>query len=353
MLRLNFNKRYGKLLVVLILGLILFGFTSCKFNQLKQLAKKVDEKIVKENYDEALELLDSTGDKINDSQELLRLKGIALIGNKDYMAAVESFELALQLNKKHIGSLEEDIIYYKSFALSKLGKEEEAYTSLETLTKGKGKKEAFLLQGMLALKLGRKHEAVLAFDKAIQKDKKNLELYIDIFNAFAANNYLQSGKDYLSNGIRVAQNAGDHLNLGKLFYYNEEYEMAIKTLENETKKPEAKIYLAKSMYKKGDVESAYEIAENALNNDGENGEYYNIIGLYHMSNKEYKKALNSFTEGLKLNDLKNDCELRYNEAVTYEFMGDFSTAKQKMESVMEDYPELESAKREFLFLKTR
>ena len=353
MLGLNINKSYRKLLVVLISGLLLFGFTACKFNESKKLAKKVDERITKEKYDEALELLDTAKEKINDSQELLRLKGIALIGNNDYAAAVESFESALKLSKKHIGSLEEDIIYYKSFALSKLGKTEEAYTSLEILTKGKGKKEALLLQGMLSLKLGRKHEAVLAFDKAIQKDKKNLKLYIDVFNAFAANNYLQSGKDYLSNGIKVAQKAGDNLSLGKLFYYNEEYEMAIKTLENELKKPEAKIYMAKSMYQKGDMESAYEIAENALNNKEESGEYYNIIGLYYMSNKEYKKALGSFTEGLRLNDLPNDCELRYNEAVTYEFMGDFSTAKQKMESVMEDYPELESAKREFLFLKTR
>lgn len=193
----------------------------------------------------------------------------------------------------------------------------------------------------------------MAFDKAIEYDKNNLQLYIDIFRAFAANNYLQSGKDYLSSGIRVAQKAEDNLNLGRLFYYNEEYEMAIKTLENENKDSLARVYMAKAMYKKGDIKSAYQIAENAVANNEQNGEYYNIIGLYHMSNHDYKNAMSSFSEGLKLKNLKNDCELRYNEAVAYEFIGDFSTARQKMESLIHDYPELESAKREFMFLKTR
>ena len=46
-------------------------------------------------------------------------------------------------------------------------------------------------------------------------------------------------------------------------------------------------------------------------------------------------------------------ELLGNEIAVYERMGDFETAKLKMESYLEHYPEDERAQREYVFLKTR
>lgn len=343
-----------KITAILILLSVVLGLFACKDRGLNKMLKKIDTNISNEKYKDALELIEKAKEEAENNQGLLRMEGIALMGMGDYEAAIQSFDVALGLNKKKkLGLIEKDIIYYKAVAFSRLGKHEPAYTTLDALANEKGEKDSLLLRGILALKLGRKQDAVSAFDRAIESDKKNLQLYIDVFNAFANNNYLQSGKDYLSSGIRMAQKSGDKLSLGKLFYYNEEYEMAIKTLENESKLPMARVYMAKAMYRKGDVKSAYEIADQAIKNDEQNSEYYNIVGLYHISNQEYEKAMNSFLDGLRLKDIQNDCELRYNEAVVYEFIGDFGTAKQKMEALIQDYPELESAKREFLFLKTR
>lgn len=352
MLELNIKRR--KFVAILILLVVVLSFFACKDKEFNKLLKKIDGSISQEKYKDALELIERAKEENENHQGLLRLEGIALMGISDYEMAIQSFDEALDLNKKKkLGFIEKDMIYYKAVAFSKLGKHELAYNTLDVLVNEKGEKDSFLLRGMLALKLGRKQDAVLAFDRAIELDKKNLQLYVDIFHAFVNNNYLQSGKDYLSSGIRMAQKSGDKVSLGKLFYYNEEYEMAIKTLENETKLPMAKVYLAKAMYRKGDIKSAYEIADQAIKNDEQNSEYYNIAGLYHMSNHEYDKAMDSFLNGLQLKEIQNDCELRYNEAVAYEFTGDFSTAKQKMEALIQDYPELEAAKREFLFLKTR
>ena len=46
-------------------------------------------------------------------------------------------------------------------------------------------------------------------------------------------------------------------------------------------------------------------------------------------------------------------ELLGNEIAVYEWKGDFETAKLKMESYLERYPEDEKAQREYLFLQTR
>lgn len=351
----NVNVKIKHLLYITIFCCFTFVLFGCKGRDLNKCISRVNNEIAGESYDRAIDLIDEGLDKFKNNQLLLRSKGIALMGLNDYEQAVECFDMALNLNKKHIGSVEQDIIFYKSVALSKLSKNEQAYELISSLAQDKKKKDVFLLQGMIALELGRKQDAVTAFDKAIEADEKDLEMYIDIFQALATNSYSQSGKDYLSQGIRIAQKADKKLMLGKLFYYNEEYELSIKALEGEMDKPEAKVYMAKSMYMQGEIKRAYDICFDAINNSKEEqlGEYYNIIGLYHMSNSEYKKAINSFNEGLELNDSASDCELRYNEAVAYEFLGDYSTARNKMEDLIKLYPGLENAKREFLFLKTR
>lgn len=340
-------------LIFTIIGILLL-FSSCKNKEYNTINKKIENRLSKKEYEEALSLIEMLKKDNPSKKEVLRLEGIARMGKGEYEAAIECFDTVLNQNKKKkLGIMEQDIVYYKSVAQSRLGNYEAAYRTLETMPTGKEQRDVFLLKGMLALKMGRKQDAILAFDKAIETDKNNILIYIDIFRTFSVNNYTQSGKDYLSSGIKVAQKSGDNLNLGKLYYFNEEYEMAIKSLENELKNPLARVYMAKAMYKRGDVKGAYGIAENAIRNNEQNSEYYNIMGLYYIAEKDYKKAMTYFVNGLNLPELQNDCELRYNEAVVYEFMGDFSTAKKKMEALLRDYPDLESAKREFLFLKTR
>ena len=64
-------------------------------------------------------------------------------------------------------------------------------------------------------------------------------------------------------------------------------------------------------------------------------------------------TLTSFQSGLALSDLAYDQELRFNEIVAYEKLGDPLKAKELMTSYIQDYPNDEVAQREYQFLKTR
>ena len=64
-------------------------------------------------------------------------------------------------------------------------------------------------------------------------------------------------------------------------------------------------------------------------------------------------CLNYFQSGLGCNDLSARKSLAFNEAVTYEYMLDFSTAKEKFKAYIDSYPDDAQAIKEYEFLKSR
>lgn len=349
----NINLPKGcKYMAVFLVMSVIMLLAGCKSKQALAV-KDLDTYIANGDYDKALEKANELIKTYPKNQFILRNMGLALMGSGDFDGAIEAFDNALKLNKNIIGTLENDIIYYKAVALNRQGRDKQAYDEISKLTEKNKKYEAYLLQGMIALELGRKQDAINAFDKAVEKNEKDYDMYIELYNAMDTHSYTQTGKDYLLKGIKLAQKSNDKFFLGKLYYYNKEYELAVKALEQVSKNSEALVYLAKALYMQGDLEGAFNISDTAINNGDIFGEHYNIVGLYYLSRNDYKNALNSFDEGLKLENIKNFSELSYNKAVAYEFMGDFDSAKAIMKSLVEEYPDLNAAKREFLFLKTR
>ena len=69
--------------------------------------------------------------------------------------------------------------------------------------------------------------------------------------------------------------------------------------------------------------------------------------------KDYmqSRALSELSE--KDRKLPKKQNLRKNEILAYEYKKDFASAKEKMASYIEDYPEDETALREYQFLQTR
>ena len=74
---------------------------------------------------------------------------------------------------------------------------------------------------------------------------------------------------------------------------------------------------------------------------------------WQIENKEYDAALSTLEGGISKGEGAVLQELLGYEIAVYEQKGDFETAKLKMESYLEQYPEDEKAQREYLFLKTR
>lgn len=93
--------------------------------------------------------------------------------------------------------------------------------------------------------------------------------------------------------------------------------------------------------------------EAAIEIDSEQAEVYNRIGLCKMKEGNYSEAIGFFQQGEALNDPEVSPLLLYNEAVSYEFMGDFQMALSKLEGYVEIYGTDEAIDRELAFLKTR
>ena len=351
----DFNKKkslYAKYFMAFIVLSLFITLVSCKSRE-SLAVKDLDTYVANRDFDKALEASEELIAMYPKNPFILRNKAIALMGKKDYGKAVEVFDEAIKLNKKNLKSLENDIIYYKATALFKQGMKEQAYDEISKISDKSKSKATYLLQGIIALELGRKQEAITAFDEVISKNRKDYDIYIELFNAMDAYNYTQSGKDYLLKGIEAAKKSKNNFYLGKLYYFNKNYEMAVKTLENERKNKAAQIYLSKALYMQDEKNKAFEISDASIKNGDKFGEHYNITALYYMSLEDYQKALDIIDEALASDNLNNISELMYNKAVAYEYLGEFEAAKSIMKELTEKYPDLEAAKREFLFLKTR
>lgn len=83
------------------------------------------------------------------------------------------------------------------------------------------------------------------------------------------------------------------------------------------------------------------------------GSVYNTIGLCRMEEGNYDDAISNFALGIAVNEGETVQELMFNEAVAYEYKGDFKTAKQKMKNYIAKYPNDNKAAREYEFLKSR
>ena len=77
------------------------------------------------------------------------------------------------------------------------------------------------------------------------------------------------------------------------------------------------------------------------------------LGEIQMESGKYEEALEMFQQALSTENPENEKRLRRNEIICYENLLDFASAREKMASYLEDYPEDEDAKRENIFLQTR
>ena len=80
---------------------------------------------------------------------------------------------------------------------------------------------------------------------------------------------------------------------------------------------------------------------------------YNGLALCDISEGNYSSALEQIQKGLEIAEKGDVQELLYNEVVVYEKMQDFNTAKTKMASYMELYPDDVEAGKENQFLQYR
>ena len=90
-----------------------------------------------------------------------------------------------------------------------------------------------------------------------------------------------------------------------------------------------------------------------MNKNPDDPNIYNQYGAFLINMKNYETALSYIEKGLKKADKDSERALLYNEAICYEYMGNYDKALELFESYVGKYPEDKAAKKEYNFLKTR
>ena len=247
-----------------------------------------------------------------EQQLSLRSQGMEQALAGDYESAVASYNEALSLAGMRAGALELDIAAYKASAQYHAGNTEAAVETCTAVLDLKKSAELYLTRGLL------------------YKAQGNME---------AANADFQAAKDMTSSKDLIMQ--------GRLSYYMEDYNSAKDYLE------QALYWQGELYWQMGNKDYAVTLYQSYLEENTDHPEVYAKIASYQMDQGDYENALATLQDGIALEDSGSLQELLGYEIAVYEQLGDFETAKLKMESYLENYPDDEKAAREYIFLKTR
>lgn len=296
-------------------------------------------------------------DKDKENQEAYRKIGINNMAEGKYDKAVKSFQKALDISLGEIGAEEIDICYYKAAAQFAKGDYKDAietYTSL--INYDKKNSEAYYLRGSAYLKQEKEDKALKDYDKAVAAESASYELYTGIYENLLNSGYEEEGKKYLEKALEnKAKEAEDYAEQGHIYYLLGDYKQAKTSLDKAIDKnsKSALLYLAEVYNAEDKTEEARALLENYVKDNEKDSEALNTLGMMQMNHENYEDALKYFQLGLKVKDAPNRQELMKNEIAAYEYMGDFASAKKKMETYLKEYKNDEEAVREYTFLKTR
>lgn len=304
----------------------------------------------------AVLLCTGCGNERKEDQLSLRQKGITLMENGKYEEALEEFQSALDLSLGKVGETEMDICFYKAEAQYMLGDLEGAMATYTAIVDFNENAKAYFLRGNLYYSLGEEENALKDYAAAIEKEKKNYELYIGVYEALTAHGKEKEAQDYLNQALEISGNsAHDKMQKGRINFLLGENETALSLLNEAVKGNEklAHYYLAEIYSIMGD-EASSKSNMDAYMESGVADSY----NLFQIANDElgkgnYDMAIKCLTSALELETVPNKQIIMKTLVIAYEHNKDFESAKNLMKEYIEAYPDDEDAKREYIFLETR
>lgn len=307
------------------------------------------------DYSGALELFEKALVNGGDAQLIYRGQGLAYMGLNQYEDAAAALEKSLSSTNK-AGKLELDVNYYLATSYYKSGDAGKAIQVYDAIL-GIMPKEipAHYLRGTLRLKQGDYEKAVEDFDSAIALAPLDYSMYIDVYKSLADNGYQDIGQEYLQKALEGDEKSLTDYDRGRISYYSGDYENARNFLEkaNSTPNQDVVLMLGKTYEALGDNNYAASVYSKYLAEDSSSAQLYNQLGLCNLSLGEYDAALGAFQSGIAIENNEYMQTLKFNEIVSYEYLGDFKKASVLMETYLKTYPGDAAAEREYEFLKTR
>lgn len=305
-------------------------------------------------YQNAVDSLKKAEEHKEDMRQVYRGMGIAYMGLADYEKAVEMFLEALDYSNGILDSMDFDINYYLAAAYYKNGQLKESEHTYDTIIDLRSRDAiAYELRGKIRLEMGRYEEAMEDFDRAIELEKKDYDMLLEIYKVLESEGYAEAGKGYLENALEEGKKSMSGTQKGMVYYFLGEYETARQILEKERNSgKQAILYLGMTYEKLGDYNYACSLYNNYLLAQ-QDATVYNQLGMCKMQMEDYEAALTAFQEGMKMENCPCMQSLRFNEIVAYEYLGEFQKATVLMESYLLTYPDDIEAKKERDFLQTR
>ncbi len=347
--------KFGKKCICAVATLFLAGMlTACgEASERLAIATQLIQAL---DYQGALTELEAA-EEAGENQRLIdRARGIAYIGLTNYEQAIEAFLNSLAGSNGIIQDLDFDTNYYLAAAYTKNGQYSEAESTYNAILDLRPEEaDAYFLRGNVRMLLNNYEMAKEDFDKSVHMEPKNYDRLIKIYEVLAHFGYGEAGKEYLQAALNSNDKQMDNYVMGRIYYYLGEYQKACFALEEARGKGgvESYLYLGRAYEATGDYNYATSIYNSYLAKYEGNAELYNQLGLCEMAKGEYKKALEAFQAGMKLENSTHLQTLSFNEIVAYEYLGEYEQACVLMNNYLKNYPDDEQARREYGFLSTR
>ncbi len=255
---------------------------------------------------------------LSEQQQALKQEGMNLHALGDYEGAIQKYDEALSLANMMAGPEEFDIACYKASAQYRNGDVEGAIDTYSAILALEEKEDTYLGRGILYIKA-----------KDAEKAEKDL------------NKMMKKTSDPLIKGI--------------IWQVVEQYERAKECFEEakDAGNVEGLFYLAGIYEREGDSNYAMVLLEEYIASGKASAEGYLSVGQNYFESGSYTEALKILQDGIALGESGVLKQLMQEEIACYEMLGDFESAKEKVQNYLEKYPDDVTIKKETEFLKTR
>ena len=328
--------------IILLLSVLMTAFALCSCSPKNTETMDKAQKALEEgDYESAAAYYEAAAEEGKQLQACYRGKGIALMGKMEYKQAEEAFNKALDsatiIEKKvYRDGMEDDIRRYLASCYIHDAEPEK-------MERGTAKAASGDLQSAKA-----------DFDRAINMDRGNYELILQIAQTLEKYGGKSIGEGYLA-GVSSMENGIDPVLKGKILYFLDDYEGALRQLSDHAGTNEAAALIVCRCYiALDDAESARSVIDSFGSKADSSPELLGLLGSILMKQENYSEAIEVYERAV--NAAKGTPELQnmlFNRVVAYEKAGDFSKAAELLSDYLNQYSGDEEAKREMRFLKTR
>lgn len=313
-------------------------------------------KIESHDYEGAIEEFQEEISRDTDNRDAYRGLGIAYYRLGDMKAATDNFKIVIDKSGSRYDDIHLDSMKYYAECLLNSGDYDSAvryYSVLLSKCGDEEKADFYYLRGCAYIHLKDENKAALDFENSLKCEDGDYATYCNMYNEFMESGYVDRAESYLKRLINAED--ADNLLIGKTYFALGNYELAKQYLElaYDSGEAEATYYLAMNYEKQGKYSEAESFYVSYMNKNKDDANIYNQYAAYLINRGAYEDALTYIEDGLERADGECEKALQYNEAICYEYLGNYEKALELFEKYVKQYPGDKNAGREYSFLKTR